>query len=40
MTVQPSTTYKSQDILDNPITKIQGEISFLQQNVGKRQEVQ
>ena len=38
--VQPSSVYKSQDILDNPITKIQGEISFLQQNVGKRQEVQ
>ena len=40
MTVQLSTSYKSQDILDNPITKIKGEISFLQQNVGKRQEVQ
>ena len=40
MSVQPTGVYNSQDILDRLITKIQGEISFLQQNVGKRQEVQ
>ena len=32
--------YNSKDILDSTITKIKGEISFLQNNVGKRQEVQ
>ena len=40
MSVQPPNAYQSHDILDSSISKIQGEISFLQHNVGKRAEVQ
>jgi hypothetical protein len=41
MVEQPGRQYQSKDILDSSTTtKIAGEISFLQHNVGKRQEVQ
>ena len=41
MLEQQQAEYQSKDILDSSTTtKIAGEISFLQQNVGKRQEVQ
>jgi len=37
---QKEEQYTSKDILDSTTSKVQGEISFLQHNVGKRQEVQ
>jgi hypothetical protein len=41
MVEQLGRQYQSKDILDSSTTtKIAGEISFLQHNVGKRQEVQ
>ena len=40
MQEQPKEKYNSKEILDTPAPKTKGEISFLQHNVGKRQEVQ
>jgi hypothetical protein len=40
MTEQQPEQYYSRDILDSPMSKTTGEISFLQHNVGKRQEAQ
>ena len=40
MSAQQPNVYQSQDILDTSMSKIQGEISFLQHNIGKRAEVQ
>ena len=37
---QQEKQYYSKDILDSDTTKVAGEISFLQHNVGRRQEVQ
>jgi hypothetical protein len=38
---QQENQYESRDILDSSsTTKVAGELSFLQHNVGKRQEVQ
>ena len=37
---QQEKQYYSKDILDNSTTKVAGELSFLQHNVGRRQEVQ
>ena len=37
---QQEKQYYSRDILDNSTTKVAGELSFLQHNVGRRQEVQ
>ena len=40
MLEQQKEQYNSKEILDSTTTKIRGEISFLQHNVGRRQEVQ
>lgn len=40
MIEQNQEQYKSKDILDADTSKSRGELSFLQQNVGKRQEIQ
>ena len=37
---QQEKQYYSRDILDSSTTKVAGELSFLQHNVGRRQEVQ